>query len=100
MKHVLRLPAYLSIDWKRDLDLGHLSRLHRARGVARQGEAFAAGRLLQRERRRLALAAAKEAKKLNLRGERRLAFVAERAGLGPHWDERTVRRLLADGGGQ
>lgn len=90
----LFIPAYLSLDFKRDIDVAHLSALHRARGVARQGEAFAEGRKLKAERQRRARRADKEAKRHGLRGEARLAYIAQATGLGPNWDERAVRRLI------
>ncbi|MEI6656632.1 MAG: hypothetical protein WCP45_17855 [Verrucomicrobiota bacterium] len=34
------IPSYLSFDPKRDLDFGKVAKLHRARGVSRQGPGF------------------------------------------------------------
>lgn len=39
------IPGYISFDPKRDLKLGVVSRLHRARGIRRQGEGFSGGRI-------------------------------------------------------
>ena len=38
------IPGYLSFDPKRDLDFSKVTRLHRARGISRQGPGFSVGR--------------------------------------------------------
>lgn len=40
----LFIPGYLSLDFKRDVDFSRVMRLHRARGIARQGPGFSIGR--------------------------------------------------------
>ena len=88
------IPGYLSFDGKRDLSHGEIARLHRARGVVRQGEGFSesrtAGRSLKIEAKKLS----DEAKKLNLRGVARYKFITTGLRLIDSGDYRQVRKLL------
>jgi len=88
------IPAYLSFDAKRDLDLGLITKLHRARGQPRQGERFAAARQNSVDQRASARAADREARAMKLKGDRRYAFICRRLGLLDHGDYRQLRRLL------
>jgi hypothetical protein len=88
------IPAYLSFDAKRDLDLGLITRLHRARGLQRQGEGFSVSRTERARLRKQARAADAEAHRRGLRGTRRYAFITQQLGLMDHGDYRPIRRLL------
>lgn len=90
------IPAYLSFDAKRDLDLGLITRLHRARGLQRQGEAFSASRSSRLSQRKRAKAADTQARKQGLKGEARYQFIGRQLGLMDHGDYRHIRRLLKD----
>jgi hypothetical protein len=88
------IPAYLSFDAKRDLNLGLITRLHRARGLQRQGEGFSVSRTERARLRKQARAADAEARRRGLRGTRRYAFITQQLGLMDHGDYRPIRRLL------
>ena len=89
------VPAYLSFDAKRDLDLGLITKLHRARGIRRQGEGFSVSRTELQRRCRLAQAANHMARKNGLRGDKRYAFITQHLGLLDNGDYREIRKLLA-----
>ena len=88
------IPAYLSLDFKRDLNLGLITRLHRARGIQRQGEGFSPSRIELADKRRLARAADKQARAQGLKGDARYAHIARKIGWLDHGDYRSLRRLL------
>ena len=90
------IPGYWSFDPKRDLNWPRILRLHRARGVVKQGIKLNSGRLQRQEQlRRLALAAA-EAKRRGLRGEARYTLLKQAAGLTERTDDAQVRRMLRE----
>jgi hypothetical protein len=88
------IPAYLSFDAKRDLNLGLITRLHRARGLQRQGEGFSVSRTERARSRKQARIADAEAHRRSLRGTRRYAFITQQLGLIDRGDYRTIRHLL------
>ncbi len=90
----LFIPGYLSLDPKRDLDFSKVMRLHRARGIARQGPGFSVGRLELAELRRKAARADREAKKRGLKGEKRYKFICESVNFRDGGDYRRLRKLL------
>ena len=87
------IPGYFSFDPKRDLNFKEITRLHRARGVPRQGEAFQELRQNAKRQKAKAITADKEARAKGLKGSRRLEYVAKAIG-NPNLDERAIRRLL------
>ena len=89
------IPAYLSFDAKRDLNLGLITKLHRARGIARQGDKLSSGRISNAQQRRVAHLANGEAKSKGLRGKVRYALICQRLGWLDHGDYRQIRRLLS-----
>jgi hypothetical protein len=88
------VPGFLSFDAKRDLDLGLVSRLHRARGILRQGGKMSPGReeLALRVKRARRLEA--QAREQGLKGEARYRFVSEGLGMRAGADYRQIRFLL------
>jgi hypothetical protein len=90
----LFIPGYLSFDSKRDLDFSKVMRLHRARGIARQGPGFSVGRRELAELKRKAKAADKEAREMRLKGDRRYQFICETIGFRDAGDFRRLRKLL------
>jgi len=89
------IPGYLSFDAKRDLDLALLSKLHRARGAARQGPGFSAARQAELTSRAKAKTLDAEAKTQRLRGDARWRFITLGLGKVDSGDYRETRRLLA-----
>lgn len=89
------IPGYLSFDAKRDLDLAKLSRLHRARGAARQGPGFSEARRMEIVQRAKAKELDAEARRRGLRGEARWQFITVGLGRADNGDYRETRRLLA-----
>ena len=90
----LFIPGYWSFDAARDLDWKALGKLHKARGVPRQGEKLEQNRKELLEQARRAQVANREAKKRGLHGEKRYQFIKERGGLDSRSDDSQVRRLL------
>jgi hypothetical protein len=74
------IPGYISFDPKRDLKLGVLSRLHRARGIRRQGEGFSVARDENKKKATRAFELNEQAKAAGLKGDERLRFVANKLG--------------------
>ncbi len=69
-------------------------RLHRARGIARQGPGFSVGRRELANLRRNATEANREAKRKGLRGDNRYQFISEQIGFRDGGDYRRLRKLL------
>lgn len=90
------IPAYWSFDPKRDLNWARILRLHRARGVARQGAKLNSGRRQRREQLHRLAQAATEARRRGLRGEARYTFLKRAAGLTQRTDDAQVRRMLRE----
>lgn len=90
----LFIPGYLSLDPKRDLDFSKVMRLHRARGVARQGPGFSVGRRQVAELRRKARIADREARDRRLKGDGRYQFICRQINFVDEGDYRRLRKLL------
>lgn len=90
------IPGYWNLDYARDLKWREVMKLHQARGIGKQGPKLAANRRQRREQLQRLLAAEKESKRLNLRGERRMAYLKRQAGIAPLTEDRQIRRLLAE----
>jgi hypothetical protein len=90
----LFIPGYWSFDANRDLDWKAISKLHKARGVPRQGEKLERNRAELMKQARRAQEADREAKKLKLRGDEWYRFIKKKVGLDPRTDNAQVRRLL------
>ena len=90
------IPSYLSFDPRRDLDLGAIAALHRARGVPRQGAALAEGRRLRLAKATAVARADQTARRRGLRGSARYDFIRRTAKLHPDTDEAHIRRLLRE----
>jgi hypothetical protein len=90
----LFIPGYWSFDANRDLNWNQIQKLHRARGVQRQGEKLDSNRKESALQAKHAQHAALEAKKLGLRGEERYRFIKRKAGLDERTDDAQLRRLL------
>lgn len=88
------IPGYLSFDPKRDLNFGKIAKLHRARGVTRQGKGFSVGRKENAVLSKKAKSADKEAKKRGLTGDRRYEFICQQIGFHDEPDYRRTRKLL------
>lgn len=87
------IPAFWSFDPKRDLDWRLIMRLHRVRGVARQGPKMSVARMERGELSKKARSVWKESGTRGLRGEEREQWVKHQLGLDERTDSRTVRRL-------
>jgi len=91
----LFIPGYLSFDPKRDLDFSKVMRLHRARGIARQGPGFSVGRRELAKLRRKAKAADRDARRCHLVGEARYQFICQQVPFRDSGDYRRLRKLLS-----
>lgn len=88
------IPRYWSFDRHRDLRWRMVTRLHRSRGVSRQGEKLISN---QTERRKQAEAARKfyaTATKNGMKGEKRDSWVMAKLGLHPETDRKQLWRLI------
>lgn len=91
------IPGYISFDPRRDLNYPAITRLHKARGIPRQGPGYSEGRKELAELvRRLAKKDA-EAKARGLKGAARYTFICDETGFRDQDDFRRLRELLARG---
>jgi|GEM_PF-1191608 len=90
------IPGYWSFDPKRDLNWDKILRLHRARGIGRQGPKLGAGRQHKSAQLKKLLAAEAVAKRMKLKGQSRYSFLKEKSGLTQQTDDAQVRRMLRD----
>ena len=90
------IPGYWSFDPKRDLNWDKILRLHRARGIGRQGTKLGAGRQHKSAQLKKILAAEAAAKRMKLKGQSRYSFLKEKSGLTQQTDDAQVRRMLRD----
>jgi hypothetical protein len=91
------IPGYISFDPKRDLKLGVVSELHRARGIRRQGEGFSVGRIDRADRAKRAAKLNEQAKAKGLEGDGRMRFIANQLRITTREDYREIRRLIEEG---
>lgn len=88
------IPGYWSLDVTRDLVWKRILKLHRARGVARQGVKLASGQKERRAQLDRLVKADTHAKANGLKGASRYRFLKQAAGLTEATEDRQVRRLL------
>jgi hypothetical protein len=91
------IPGYIGFDPKRDLKLGVVAKLHRARGVRRQGAGFSAARIERDAKAKNAFAFNEHAKTAKLKGDARLLFVANKLGIKTKGDYSEITRLISEG---
>lgn len=87
------IPAYMSYDARRDFDHAKITKLHRAKGVRRQGVAFSEARIENKNLANRARRIQAQGRERGLRGSALLDFVAEKIRR-PEIDPRALRRLL------
>ena len=93
---MIHIPSYWSLDQKRDIRWDAIASLHRARVPGRQGSALAEGLA---ERMKLAEKLQhldQEARRFNLTGERKHAFLCAGLGLVPGTSAKRLSRLRAE----
>lgn len=88
------IPRYWSLDWKRDLKRPSITKLHRSRGVMRQGEKLGAGEVDRIKQAFKVQELWEEGRRNGLRGERRKEWVVEQMRWHPESDFSKARRLL------
>jgi hypothetical protein len=90
------IPGYWSFDPKRDLNWDKILRLHRARGIGRQGPKLGVGRQQRSAQLKKLLSADATAAQRKLRGQARYLFLKEKAAFSPQTDDAQIRRMLRD----
>lgn len=88
------IPGYLSLDAKRDLDFNKIGKIHKARGLLRQGRKMSVGREDLAARAKRAKQLDRQARARGLKGERRYQFISDGLGLKNDGNYRQVRFLL------
>ncbi len=91
---MILIPGYWSFDPKRDLNWKAITKLHRARGIQRQGPKLSLNRMANREDAVAAKRLWKEAESLGLHGRRRFEWVLAKLHLDCGNDESKLKRLL------
>jgi len=91
------LPAFWSIDPKRDLNWQTISRLHRARGISRQGSKLSQNNRELRDQALRACQLETKGKAQGLRGSKLMSFVRKGIRLLDSTDERQIRRIIQRG---
>jgi hypothetical protein len=88
------IPRYWSLDRNRDLRWRAITRLHRARGVPRQGAKLSANQAERRKQAEAARQFMKEATAQGMRGEARTYWIMGKLGLHPDTHPKQLHRLL------
>ncbi|MGC3956996.1 MAG: hypothetical protein QM813_03215 [Verrucomicrobiota bacterium] len=88
------IPRYWSFDRNRDLKWRAITRLHRARGVPRQGAKLSANQAERRRQADVARGLIKMATEQGMKGERRDYWVMAKLGLHPDTHPKQLHRLL------
>ena len=88
------IPGFWSLDPVRDINWAKVTRLHRARGISRQGEKLVENRKAHRKLVGKIHAADRAARRKGLRGEARYAAIKGAAGLSPNTDNSEIRHYL------
>jgi hypothetical protein len=88
------IPGYWNLDPNRDIIWKQVVRLHRARGLEKQGQKLESNRKERRNLLKKLLQANQEAQKQKLRGKNRYSFLKLKAGFIAETDDAHIRRLL------
>jgi hypothetical protein len=93
------IPGFWSLDPARDINWAKVTRLHRARGISKQGE-----KLIENQKARVELVkrvamADRTARQQKLKGQRRYKFIKESAKLADNMDDAEIRRYLREAKG-
>ena len=88
------IPGYWNFDPARDINWKRVTRLHRARGLAKQGPKLSSNRRAQVSQLRLLAKADVVARSLRLRGTARYEHLKHAAGLSLSTDDGQLRRML------
>jgi len=88
------VPAYWSFDAKRDINWKAITKLHKTRGVSKQGAKLSANRAARKREASRAKRLWAQAAQRGLKGEKRTAWVMRELNWDTRTDERTLRRLL------
>jgi hypothetical protein len=91
---LIMVPSYWSFDARRDLKWKAISKLHRARGIQRQGPKMSSNRRDRRKQAAKAKTLWGEVCALGFRGTKRNHWVMDRMGWHPATDESKLKRLL------
>lgn len=87
------IPAFWSLDWKRDFNVERIAELHRARVPKRQGKTQSEGHEHRRKQAQKLQHLEEEAKQKKLRGQKKHEFLCQGLGLHPATDPRQLSRL-------
>ncbi len=91
------IPGFWSLDPTRDINWAKVTRLHRARGISRQGEKLIENRKALAKLIEKVVAADRTARRQGLRGEARYVFIKKSAGLSVEMDNAEIRHYLRQG---
>jgi hypothetical protein len=91
------IPGYMSLDSKRDLNFQEITKLHRSRGILRQGPTFSQNRARLKERSLHAFQFHEEATRAGLKGRPRLEYIEKKLGWRFGSDYRYLRTLISKG---
>lgn len=93
----IMIPAYLSLDPSRDFISKAITKLHRARGVVKQGKSYTAARNQKKADSVTAYTIWRKARAEGLRGEAVYEFVANALKRLPNGEYAEIRRLIKEG---
>ena len=88
------VPAYWSFDPKRDIKWKAITKLHKARGVSKQGAKLSANRAAKKREASRAKRLWAQAAREGLKGVKRTSWVIRELNWDMRTDQRTLRRLL------
>lgn len=87
------IPAYLSLDHSRDINWPELKALHNARVPGRQGKTFAANKTTRKDHAARLRQLDAEVERLQLKGDKRHAFLCQGLGRNPGTSAKWFQRL-------
>lgn len=93
------IPGFWSLDPARDINWAKVTRLHRARGINKQGEKLATNREGQKRLIAAIIKSDQAARRAGLKGSERYAYIKSQAGLSPDMDDAEIRQYLRKGKG-
>ncbi|MPN60172.1 hypothetical protein SDC9_207897 [bioreactor metagenome] len=82
------------MDYVRDVNWREVLKLHRARGIPKQGNKAARNAKERKAQLKKLSLANQQARRLKLKGKRYYAFLKQTAGFDPRTDDAHIRRLL------
>lgn len=90
------IPTYWSFDYVRDVEWKKIIRLHRSRGVGKQGLKLEENRRQKKSQLKKLDQVVRKAKTSKIRGQKRLQWIKSQMGFPPRMDDGQLRKLIKE----